>query len=149
MRKVVLTLLAVGLMLGADDKKDANKEELKKLEGTWKIESMEQNGTKVAEEEFKDLVVTVKGDTYTVKNGDKVIDAGTFKIDATKKPKTMDTTPTDGQDKGKTILSIYELDGDTYKECQAEAGSKNRPTEFSTKSGGGHTLFVMKRQKSE
>jgi uncharacterized protein (TIGR03067 family) len=53
---------------------------------------------------------------------------------------------TEGPDKGKTFLGIYELSGDDYKVCFAPAG-KGRPVEFSSKEGSGNILQVWKRGK--
>ena len=53
---------------------------------------------------------------------------------------------TDGPHAGETLKGIYVLTGDTYKVCFGAPG-KTRPTEFSTKAGGGQRLLVMKRAK--
>ena len=46
----------------------------------------------------------------------------------------MDIFGADGPNKGKTILAIYELNGDTLRVCYDLTG-KVRPTEFKTKKG--------------
>jgi len=74
----------------------------------------------------------------------KVKDEGTVKIDGTKKPKTMDIVGTEGPNKGKTILSIFEFDGDKLKVCY-DLGGKNRPEEFATKDGGLQFLVTYQR----
>jgi uncharacterized protein (TIGR03067 family) len=71
---------------------------------------------------------------------------GTFKLDLSKKPKEIDVVFTEGPEKGKTSLGIYELEGDVYKVCIGLTGKK-RPTEFISKPGSGHVLEVLKRQK--
>jgi uncharacterized protein (TIGR03067 family) len=71
---------------------------------------------------------------------------GTHKLDPAKDPKQIDAVRTEGANAGETLKGIYTLDGDTYKVCFAAAG-KDRPTAFSTTSGGGHRLIVMKREK--
>jgi hypothetical protein len=48
-------------------------------------------------------------------------------------------TVTEGPDKGKTFLGIYELSSDDYKVSFAPAG-KERPTELSSKPGSGNLL---------
>jgi len=74
-------------------------------------------------------------------------DAGRARmVDVAKKPKQLDITFTDGPDKGKTTLAIYELEDDTYKVC-IDVGEKGRPTEFASKKGSGHVLQVLKREK--
>jgi uncharacterized protein (TIGR03067 family) len=72
---------------------------------------------------------------------------GTVTIAPTKKPKTIDATQTsEGNNRGKTTLGIYEIDGNTMDVCSAGFRTE-RPTEFSSKPGSGHFLRVYKREK--
>src|SRR5260370_23015281 len=100
---------------------------------------------KFPEEALKHTRLKIEGEKFTVSD-ENVSQGGTFKVDATKKPKTIDVTFTDGPEKGKTSLGIYELDGDTYKICVDPEG-KSRPTEFAIKPDSGHILEVLKREK--
>jgi uncharacterized protein (TIGR03067 family) len=72
---------------------------------------------------------------------------GTVKLDAARKPRAMDVEGTKGPNKGKTILAIYELKGDTRRVCYG-LGGKARPAEFKT--GAGTQLFLVeyRRQKN-
>jgi uncharacterized protein (TIGR03067 family) len=134
-----------GSSILADDKTDVEKE-LRKFQGVWTIESMESGGKKIPAEAMKDVTLIFEGDKYTVKNGKDVIQVGTQKLDASKSPKTLDGTVTEGFGKGAVMPGIYEIDGDTLKVCFDEAGKK-RPTEFKTASGSQTTLVVYKRAK--
>jgi uncharacterized protein (TIGR03067 family) len=58
----------------------------------------------------------------------------------------MDITGTEGPNKGKTMLAIYELEGDSMKVCYDMSG-KERPTEFKTKPGTAQFLAKYKREK--
>jgi uncharacterized protein (TIGR03067 family) len=131
----------VGIPAAADDAKD----DLKKLDGTWTMVSGEKDGKPLPENIVKTAKLVIKGDEHDVKIGD-VVYKGTHKLDPTKKPKAIDATDTDGPFKGKTVLGIYAVEGDTFKVCFAEPG-KDRPKEFSTKSGTGHILDVWKKEK--
>jgi uncharacterized protein (TIGR03067 family) len=75
---------------------------------------------------------------------------GTYQIDPTKKPQTIDFTPLKGgraEAQGKPQLGIYELDGDTFRYCVAYSGNP-RPTEFTTnKPNGGQALQAYVREK--
>ena len=77
--------------------------------------------------------------------GDKVIDKGTSTVDQQKTPNTADIRSEEGPNKGKTMLAILEIDGDTMKACYALEG-KDRPTEFSAKEGTGYLLILYKRE---
>jgi uncharacterized protein (TIGR03067 family) len=126
----------------ADDKADVQKE-LKKFEGTWTFESVEAGGNEVSAAQFKGMTVTFKGDKYTVKKGDEVIQAATQKLDPSKSPKTLDVTVAEGPNKGVVMLGIYEISGDTLKVCFDPEGKK-RPTEFKS-APGSQTLVIHKR----
>ncbi len=63
---------------------------------------------------LKTIKLVIKDDKYTVTVGEKT-DQGTLKRDTKAKPMTLDIVGTEGPNKGKTILAIYELKGDTLK----------------------------------
>jgi uncharacterized protein (TIGR03067 family) len=140
MKRTLLLAVVAGLLIAADAKDDA-KEDLKKFQGTWST-SAEQNGEKAPQ----NATVVIKDNTYTVKVGDKTVDSGTFKLGAEKKVKTIDSTADIGPGKGKTMLGIYEIDGETIKICFAMP-EKERPKEFEAKKGSDHVLYVMKKEK--
>jgi uncharacterized protein (TIGR03067 family) len=142
MKWKLLAIVMVGLVLGADDKKEG-KSDKDKLQGDWVAQSWEVDGQAMPAEELKNVTMKVEGDTWTVKLGETVI-KGTHKLDATKKPKTLDGEMTEGgSDK---IIGIYEIDGDTWKECWAREG-KDRPKQFKADADAGHNLNVWKRAK--
>jgi len=144
---IAVLLGGVGLAAAADAKEEAVKKELQALKGTWRPVSREVDGVKTSEEELKDVIIRRdEAGMFSVRLGDQVIIEGTIKIDPAKKPKTVDTTYSTGENKGKVAKGIYEIDGDTYRLCFAQPGSE-RPKEFSAKAGSGNTLIVYKREK--
>src|SRR5262245_2174158 len=106
-----VSLLCVGRLPGGDDA--AAKTELKKLEGVWQITSGEQDGKPI--DSIKRDKVTVNGDNFTVHHNGKVEFTATIKLDPNKKPKAVDLTITSEKHQGKTVLGIYELNGDDLK----------------------------------
>jgi len=145
MKRRCLLVVGVGLLLAAADAGEEVKKELAKFEGTWKLVSLETEQNKLGEDALKDFRLKIEGDKFTaVENSGEV--HGTFKVDPTKKPKTIDITMKEGPMKDKTMLGIYELDADTYKLCGDMQG-KSRPTEFAVKPGSGFVLEVLKREK--
>jgi uncharacterized protein (TIGR03067 family) len=117
------------------------------IEGTWLPTSAELGGKEFPDEVRKTIKLVVKGDKYTVTVGAKV-DKGTVKLNPSAKPKTLDITGTDGPNKGKTILAIYERNGDTLRICYDLSG-KNHPTEFKTKEGTQLFLVTYKRESTK
>jgi uncharacterized protein (TIGR03067 family) len=147
MKKRLLLVVGLVFLLAAADADEEIKKELARFEGTWKWVSIEMEKMKLSEDALKEPRLKLKGDKFTVteENANATF-GGTFKVDPSKRPKTIDVTFTDGPEKGKTSLGIYELEGDTYKVCVDPAG-KSRPTEFAVKPGSGHVLQVLKREK--
>ena len=138
---VVLTLmLSFSPAARSDDAKDGDG-----LQGTWKPSTGELAGMKFPDETLKTITLMIKDDKYKVTVGMQV-DQGTVKLNPKAKPKEMDITGTEGPNKGKTILAIYELDGDTLRICY-DLGGKNHPTEFKTREGTQLFLVTYKREK--
>jgi len=120
-------------------------DERKLLQGTWLPTAAEVSEAPLNEATLKTIKLVLEGDKYTVTVG-KAVDKGTTKIDPTAKPKSLDILGTDGPNKGKTILAIYELKDDTLRVCYDLTG-KVRPTEFKTKKGELIFLATYKRSK--
>jgi uncharacterized protein (TIGR03067 family) len=138
---VVLTLvLSFAPAARSGDSKDSDV-----LQGTWLPSTAELAGKPYPDEVLKTIKLVVKDDKYTVTVG-KAVDQGTVKLNPSTKPKEMDIIGTDGPNKGKTILAIYERDGDTLRICYGLSG-KSRPTEFKTKEGTQLFLVTYKREK--
>jgi uncharacterized protein (TIGR03067 family) len=114
MRLYTLLALGFGLLfivtgaLTADDAKDeAIKKERKKYEGTWQVVSLEVEGNKADEEDAKKIAVINEADgKWAIEVEGKVMVRGTSEIDPLKKPKAVDLTITEGDDKGQTALGI-------------------------------------------
>jgi uncharacterized protein (TIGR03067 family) len=117
----------------------AAKKDKDRLQGTWNFVS----GIRAAQ-------LLVAGDHFTVKfkNGD--IYVGTYKLDPTRRPKTMDMTIHEGPDKhrGKTSLGIYEFDGDHLIWCPADPGSDERLPSFPPEEDTKHLCIIFQREKT-
>jgi uncharacterized protein (TIGR03067 family) len=144
MRIHALLVLSVGLLIAADAKNDdAAKKELKNLSGTYVMVSGQSKAEKLSEERIKEAKLVMEGDKYTVTIGGDTI-KGTLKIDPSKAPKEIDATDGDGR----TMLGIYKFEKSQFTVCFAAPG-KERPKEFSTKSGTGEFIHVWKKKPKE
>jgi uncharacterized protein (TIGR03067 family) len=147
MKSKMLLLLVLVALIAADGPPDkASKKDLAKMQGDWALVSMTKDGMKVPDDDAQALFRTVKGNEYTVFRYDRGAGKGTFTIDATKKPKTIDFLPANSKDKTKVMLGIYEFDGEKIKYCYAPIG-KPWPTEFTSNEGVLQTLAVWEREK--
>ena len=142
-RSIGLSCVAFAILplaLRADDKAD----EWKSLKGTWKVEKAVLRGQDTTDA-FKTAVLTLEEGKYTVEFGGQQ-DKGTITLDAAKKPKQMTITGTEGPNKGKTLVAIYELSADELKICYALEG-KEPPAGFESKAGSTTLFAVYKRDK--
>lgn len=118
--------------------------ELEKLQGRWKQTRCEAGGAINPPDEYEDgSGTTFNGNTFVVWRADgTIVIEGTFALDPTREPKTVDWTDTFGTDAGKTFPAIYALDGDQLIFCAGDEG--RRPTEFRT--GKGEVLRIHQRE---
>src|SRR6476659_5597925 len=102
-----LTYSLISMTLGAGD----GSPDLQKLQGTWTVTKMENDGKTIPKEELSGYQYVVKGERYVLKGGDSY--QGALKLDSSKKPHVIEATFVDdqGKDKGKAH-GIYELKGD-------------------------------------
>jgi uncharacterized protein (TIGR03067 family) len=146
MTRNTLLLLAIATLgpaeLRADDTSAAD---LARMQGDWMVASMKTGGMDVPADDAQALFRTVNGNEYSVARYTKIVVRGTFKLDATQSPKTIDSTPAPPGDPTKPIRGIYEFDGERLRICNAGPGQP-RPKNFDAKMYTGHTLTVWERE---
>jgi uncharacterized protein (TIGR03067 family) len=141
---VLAAMLSCAAAASAGDESEKAKavgQELKRLEGEWRIVAAEQGGEAVAS---KDRVV-FSGRKCTVTNPEtKDVFANTITIDPSKTPRQIEVTNTKTK---QTWVGIYELKGDRLRAVfQGEKDGK-RPTEFNTKKGSLEVMYTYERVK--
>ena len=102
----------------------------KALEGAWTPIKAELAGQAWPDTLLKTINLKLHNGEYDITVAGQP-DKGTYTIDPSTKPKSMIITGTDGPNKGKTFLAIYELEGDTLRVCYDLSG-KQRPAQFKT-----------------
>jgi uncharacterized protein (TIGR03067 family) len=144
MKPRVMIILALAFLMGgeASPKRPGQEKEETQLQGVWEHIFVEVAGKKLPEEEVRafDLVISGNQMTLTKSETGKSLSM-TFRIDPTKKPKTIDLDfglPTLERAKG-----IYELQGDKLRVCMGV----DRPREFKTKPNSNEKMFLVKRKK--
>ena len=143
-----LLVAVIACILPADDKsKDkAIKADLDKLQGTYKMVSLEVDGKAVPEAKLASSTLTIKGDKYIIKVNDKPYETK-MALDPEQMPKTIDMKFLDGDNKDKTALGIYKIDGDTFTMCRAFNPGQSRPRDFATQPDTNTFLVVWKKQE--
>jgi uncharacterized protein (TIGR03067 family) len=142
MLRATALLLAIGVAGAAFGKDDKVKEE--KPDGTWVATSYVEHGKKNSDVIDAKFTLVLKDGKYTVKINGEVADQGTFTFDASKSPKHIDTTSSEGDNKGKVDRGIYELKGDVLKTAFDDITVQKRPTAFD---GEKYQVVEFKRAK--
>jgi uncharacterized protein (TIGR03067 family) len=119
-------------------------DEMDDLQGTWRIVSLEVEGSQMEEVYFTgSKVMVAQGGFTTVSMGAAY--GGMLAIDATSDPHKIDMIFTYGPHAGMLTLGIYRFEGDTWVLCLALAG-RERPEAFATQPGSGHALERLERE---
>jgi len=141
------TVLTTGTLLSfaADEPKKSDVG--KKVLGTWQLTKGVVGGNPFPDELVNKLQLELTEGKYKL-IGAESPDEGTWKLHLDKKPFGMDIKGTDGPNKGKTFLSIFELDGDKLKVCYDLSGKK-RPEKFESKPKTPLFLAEYKRVKKK
>jgi uncharacterized protein (TIGR03067 family) len=123
---------------------DQVKEDLDKLQGTWRLESSVWNG--VPERGVAQSVTLIfHGDKLTWVDKDGIhYQEDTIKLIPDQSPKAIDNW---SKGRGQAAPGIYSLEGDTFKWCSAGSDNKVRPTLFASKPGSRQSLMLLRRQK--
>lgn len=144
MRWCSLLILFVPLSATGEPGPDVVKKDLQQFQGSWRAISIHQaDGRPATEDEIKNARLVVDGTKFTLKGKDFTIN-GSFTIDPTKTPKTIDVVLTGDDGTKTTFLGIYRIQGETRKSSFALEGA--RPTQFSPKKG--HLGFEWTRNQA-
>ena len=154
-----MTVLLVAGAARAEENADhakANKAELEKLQGKWKVVSFLIRGQEVDELvkvglifKFKDDALAVTGDAEGFPEQKRL-----FRLDATTSPKLLDFAETaKAFDEHKEVVeAVYTLDGDTLIFCfnlDGEQPAKaNRPATVESKADSSAALVKLERVKN-
>ena len=123
--------------------------DLDRLQGDWVMVAMEREGESTCRPRtLKGGNAVYEGNKITLRDGERVRRRRIVTLDASRKPKAINTWDRDGPYEDQTVPGIYELDGDTLRLCFGRPGSE-RPKEFTTKTPPGVLFCVYKRRRAE
>lgn len=120
-------------------------EPLKPITGTWRQLALIVDGEQVPV--VSGVTLAVDEDGYTVKLGNRLIQRGTSTSNYDEFPHQADATVTEGRDAGKTLRQIFKIEGDLLISCVSLPGAE-RPKEFTSSRGSGHSLSVWLRTEA-
>jgi uncharacterized protein (TIGR03067 family) len=116
------------------------------LNGTWTLSSGVMSGKNMADDVVKSVRLALRNGKYIATVGDEK-DEGSYTVNQSKTPPTITLVGTQGPNKGKTMLAIYELESGTLKVCYDLSG-KAFPEKFESKPDTQSFLATYERQKS-
>jgi RNA polymerase sigma factor (sigma-70 family) len=125
------------------DKADKAEADVKKIKGAWKVVSIAVDGMNEAETPNHGL--TFEDETFVLRIDGQDRAKGTYKLDATANPKTIDLKFTEGLHAGDTMPGIFAWDGDRLKLCSS-APKGDRPKDFNSAVGSGHRVMVLEKE---
>jgi uncharacterized protein (TIGR03067 family) len=144
MTRIATTALLAALMavaISAQAAKTAVPKELASLQGAWTIGTF--NGQSAAGA-GPEIVLTFTGDKYSQSVDGTINERGSVKVDASKKPMTIELNIQEGDDRGKLQYGVFEISGTTLTCKLNMPGSTDRPTDFSVAEG--FILFTAVRK---
>lgn len=147
MKNLIATLLVFSsglVVVSAGEEKT----DLERMQGTWLVVSLTEEGKAVPAAEVEILEVAIEKDVLTVREKGKIVVQYEIKLDPTKKPKEIDFTFLVGDDKGKTEPGIFAFEKDQLKLCLDEK-KKGRPTVFEGKEAATCSVMVLKKKEAK
>jgi uncharacterized protein (TIGR03067 family) len=144
MGRGTLAAVAFGLVCtGAFGGGGAAGKQQARLQGTWKVLKMQQDGRPAPADEVQKTRLVVAGDKLTVTVEGTPDEVATFTLDPSQKPAAIDIRPAKEK---KVVRGIYKFEKDQLLICFAKDG-KERPKEFASSQDARTTLVVLDRVK--
>jgi squalene-hopene/tetraprenyl-beta-curcumene cyclase len=119
-----------------------NAQEPNPLAGTWVVVSTTNEGKD--DSQLKDFTASFAGGKVRFRSKDGKEHTGTYVLENSKKPATIDFVPADGPHQGKTLKGIFAVGKQDLKLCLGKEGQE-RPTAFSSKPTEATVLLVLKK----
>ena len=141
MKWLPISFVVVALMtLSACSGPRSPRQDLDRLQGTWRVESSSWNGVEDPEI-AKTITILFQDDKFIVVDRDGIRQQPeTVRLLPSQNPKAIDFWSKDGSQPG-----IYSLEGDVFKWCSAGGGNQVRPTSFASTPGSKQSLLVLRR----
>jgi uncharacterized protein (TIGR03067 family) len=150
MRRPLYTPAAVlaavsALLIAAEDPGKAGRDG-DDLRGIWATVQRRAGGVLLPEDPTAGPLMTAfDHGSYLQHQGERIVEEGTYEIDANQSPATIDLQIRKGPDAGKRQLGIFAVEGDELKLCLSGPGTRKRPRDFEPKTGTATLLVVCRR----
>jgi uncharacterized protein (TIGR03067 family) len=145
MRLAIAAMLLFSAQLVTADAQTKNDAE--ELKGNWTAKSLKQGGKAAPEDLIAKFQTRFDGKNYKNVADGQVVEEGTYTIDSSKTPKTIDFDIKSGESQGKKQLAIFQVEGDKLTLVVAEPGSAVRPKALNPDKTDPFIELVLERTK--
>jgi uncharacterized protein (TIGR03067 family) len=142
--KTILLLSMAGLIAADEPEK---KDDAEAIKGNWSAVSMKVGGQPAPEAFVKSFQCRFDEKTYNNTVDKQVVEEGSYRIEPSKTPKTIEFDIKTGQDQGKKQLGIYKIENEKLTLLLTQAGSTTRPKSFQDEPGEPLIEVVLERVK--
>jgi uncharacterized protein (TIGR03067 family) len=122
----------------------ALKRDLTRLQGSWQLERVEENGKQTEADGLKGHLILFAGDHFILRTPSEEPQTGLLRLEVGRKPKTMNATILMGANRGTTMLGIYAFEKDALKIC-VDVQGEERPKEFTAPAKSTRRFMIYKR----
>ena len=144
---IQLLLIALFTFTGTgQDKDEAARKDLLKLQGTWKLVSGMQAGTPLPAAQLASITMVIQDNLYEFRNSEET-EKGKLVLDPGKKPAQFDIIITSGSFQGQKQLGIYEITGAKVRFCITMPDDPKRPEKFESTQANQCMIFEFEQGK--
>jgi uncharacterized protein (TIGR03067 family) len=122
---------------------DARADELRDMQGTWRVVEAQAGGAVANQKQLDEMRVVIDGNKFTLVEPSRTYNVHFF-LDSSANPHEVDFYK-DAKKQEKLWLGIYDFDGKEMKICWGSVGAE-RPKEFEVKKGTDQRYFVIRKK---
>jgi uncharacterized protein (TIGR03067 family) len=146
---LILLVVCGSFGLQADDKEKKKPDDLERLQGTWRVVTLIEQGKEVPKKETDLLEIVIDKDTYTALEKGVPEAKYTIKLDASKTPKHIDFKIAGGKNKGEVEAGIYRFEDDKVRMVVNEDPKGGRPTAFDGKDAANYSVILLEKKPAK
>ena len=147
---VIILTVSHALLAIAAEKSPDPKADVGTHEGIWKPIAAVLGGSRLQKSDLDAITLRITGADYEVTvEGEEQPDKGTCTLDTGASPKRMTIISTDGPNRGKTFLAIYEMKNDRSLRVCYDLSGTEFPKEFKAPKGTSLYLVGYRRQQEQ
>ena len=121
-------------------------EDRRALEGAWAPVAVSVGGQSLQPAELRVRYLLLEGDGYRIiDRSNQVVDSGHYTLNAHAMPCAMDIVGEHGPNAGRTLLAIYQLEGDELTVCYDVEGGA-RPATLAPRPQGARLVITYERR---